>query len=393
MAWHTYIANERTHTGGMRRGYTRSGNIVGMKTSRDRVIETFALLRHDVLISGDGENRLKTFIGDTSRRKVILSQVSSYIDQAENFYTYARDSDYRSSALLYYYAFLNLAKAAILMHDPSKSTGRFNHGASPTNLKGSLKSRALKVCVTKGEQVSVFNELYKIQFGKYLEDKKILTINSMLGYLTDNRYEVNQLIGAMSNKVHECKFYVLTNTAANNAWVVLATQQGFYPANFPNSYRRFVNNFERFIPSTLNRAFTYDIKPLDYVNWSFSHSKKQFELEEHGIIPLVEMYKLIDHTFEGKSADDIYDPETSFLIVDPINKNGKYNFNEVMAIYSVMFYLSNVVRYSPNEFDVSFAQNTKEGWLVKNFIETAPFTALTHLCGLIGSKKYRITTR
>lgn len=394
MSWHINLAQERSHDSGMERGYVSRGTMQNLTTSRDKVVETFAMLRYDAIISSGCDDLLKKTVRSPKQREKMLSQISSYIDQAENFYNFARNSDYRSAALLYYYAFLNLAKAAIIMQNPTYTSKQFTHGATTGKARGGLKDRTLRIKVSNSDTVSVFNELYKIQFGKYLPKNKSITLGPLFGYLTDNRVEVQRLVPGNASKVHGCKFFILASQETNKSWVVLATRHGFYPANYPHSYSKFVKNFERFIPSPVNVMFTYEMKSLESQQWSFSHSKQLFDLEgDLKNYPISKLYRLIGDSLGVKIQDDIYNHEVGFLIVDPLNKDGRHNFNEMTAIYSFMFYLSNIVRYYPNEFDVRFAQSTTEGWLIKNFIEASPFTALTHLCSLITGNKYRMFKR
>lgn len=393
MHWHSKIAQERINNNGMQRGFSKKNEFTSLTTSRKKVVEQYSLLRHDVLISSGGDDRLKKSVLSLKKRKEILGQVSSYIDQSENFYNYAIDSDYRSSALLYYYAFLNLAKAAILINNPDLLNRKFVHGVHAGSRKGALVRRSIVIQNSSQKAISVYNELYKLQYEKNLRHNKSITISSILGYISDIRVETTRMIGRDVNKIHKCKFYVLANTNTRKCWVVLATENGFYPANYPKSYASFQRKFERFNPSMESLYFNYEIPELEQRNWSFSHSKQELDLDEHNRYPLVELYKIVESVFKNKIEDELFDADASFLIEDPIDKAGKVNFNETMSIYSLMFYLSHIVRYYPDEFDKNFAQTTTDGWLVKNFVEVAPYVALNHLSGLISGKKYRLLER
>lgn len=69
----------------------------------------------------------------------------SVLEQSQYFYETANLAPIKSKPLLYYYAFLNITKAAIVFNDPSfLSTGLdFNHGIDPCTINS---KKQLKDC-------------------------------------------------------------------------------------------------------------------------------------------------------------------------------------------------------------------------------------------------------
>lgn len=389
MAWHSEIVDERTAHDVQQKAYITRDSFQEVTTTRDKVAEVFSLLRHDVLISDGGHKKLEKRLKKRESRDLVLSQVSSYIDQAENFYNYARNSDYRSAALLYYYSFLNMAKAAIIMNKPSLLNKKFGHGVQVTKSSGQLGNRKIKIKETDEKNVAVYNELYKLIFGEYLpKDYEIKTLD-FLGYITDITLEVGKVTNSPTGKVHRCKYYLNANKDSGDAWITLITTRGLYPANYPKAYKNFVKNFERFKPTAFSYQLTYEMKssgPDSFAN--FNHSKKLFKIDELGRYPMREINKYLISTFGKNVETDLLDGADYFLVNDPLDDKQKISFNETMAIYSFMFYLSSVVRYDPNEFDTNFSPTTTDGWVVKNFVESATFVALSHLASHISGKVY-----
>jgi hypothetical protein len=128
-------------------------------------------------------------------------------------------------------------------------------------------------------------------------------------------------------------------------------------------------------------------------NYSFSQSVAEYDVLPSGSIATWETKTHIEDALGNFYQDHAYDGEASFVITDPLRKNWQIPFNEMLAIYSLMFCLSEVVRYTPGEFNTNFAADTKEGWLIKSFVGSTPYACLVHLASGITGKTYIIKGR
>jgi hypothetical protein len=138
-------------------------------------------------------------------RKSLLS-FRAFIRQAKTFYYAAKQLNYRASTLLYYYSFLNLAKAYVTVSNPEKVTGRITHGLAYEQVKGGLNNQG--VLVTKNE--GVFHKLYEKETLTKIPSKLKLNIKSLLGYCTDVNYEY-EMAGFGNRKVIPVKVRLLSN--------------------------------------------------------------------------------------------------------------------------------------------------------------------------------------
>lgn len=395
MAWHNEIHDERNYTGNLQVGHTKGhGRVLNVNSSRDKVDELWSMLRYDILLDESVDSNLRLRGARTKvQREYVKSELSAYIDQAENFYSFARSSDYRSAALLYYYSFLNLAKAYIVLKKPSLVNKTFRHGICRKTKSGKLIDRSFLVQQSSGNTVSVFNEIYNLEYGSYLPINKSVSFEHTLGYITDIGDETSKLLKRFSKKVHPSKLYAFLDTGTNKCWTVIATPIGFYPANYSATYNNFANNFQRFNPGAITLEFSLKMSGNEARNYSFSQSIAEYDLLPSGGIALQETQSHIDATIGRFCQDYIYDDAMSFCITDPLRKNWQVPFNEPLAIYSLLFYLSEVVRYSPGEFNNNFATNTKEGWLIKNFIESSPYSCLVYIISKMTDKTYIVKGR
>lgn len=394
MAWHNEIHDGKSHTGTLQIIYSKDQNNISLaSSSRDRVDELWSMLRYDILLDESMDNKLKLRGAKTkAQRERIKSELLAYIDQAENFYSFARKSDYRSAALLYYYSFLNLAKAFIVSNKPTLTNKTFRHGLIRKTKRGKLIDRSFQVQKSSTNQISVFNEIYNLEYNTHLPINKSISFEHTLGYITDIEDETTKLLKKSSNKIHPSKIYTFLNKKTNKCWTVLITPNSFYPANYKKSFTNFGNNFQRFNPGNLTLEFALNISNSKSKNYNFSQSIFEYDVPPSGNIAQ-ETQKHVKDAIGQLCQDYIYDDSMSFSITDPIRKNWQVPLNEPLAIYSMMFYLSEVVRYSPGEFNNNFAPNTIEGWLIKNFIESSPYACLVYLVSKITGRTYIIKGR
>lgn len=395
MAWHNELQTEKTHSGNLQISHTKNlGRILGVSSSRNKVEELWSMLRYDVLIDESVDSNLRLRGARTKpQREHIKSEMSAYIDQAENFYKSAQSSNYRSAALLYYYAFLNLTKVYILLNKPSTVNKTFRHGIYRKTKSGKLIDRSFQVQQSSGNQVMVFNELYNLEYGSSLPINKSISFEHTLGYISDVTDETTKLLKRQSAKVHPSKAYVFLDKATNKCWTVLATPNTFYPANYKTAFSNFENSFKRYNPGSLSLQFSFEMTNNQSKEYNFSQSVEEYDVLPSGAIATWETQRHIDDTIGHYHQDYIYDGTMSFSITDPLRKNWQVPFNEPLAVYSTMFYLSEVVRYSPGEFNTNFAPNTKEGWLIKNFIESSPYACLVYLVSKITGRTYIVKER
>ena len=86
--------------------------ISGLSTHRDREDEIWSQLELYYAVNDSRDDFLKRRgINDPKIRKQVGKSFTAYLTQGRNFFGYAKSSDYRSAPLLYYYSFMNLAKA------------------------------------------------------------------------------------------------------------------------------------------------------------------------------------------------------------------------------------------------------------------------------------------
>jgi hypothetical protein len=393
MAWNNEIEAEKDLDGA--KEYTHGDKkLLGVNTSRSKLDELWSLLEYKMIVSDHVEELLKAKgLRRKAQRSEVKAELTSYILQSKNFYTYAINADYRSSPLLYYYAFMNLAKAIIILNNTEYAGKKFHHGLCRHNKVGELQSRSCSV-LSPGRPgtIMIFGELYNSLYNTQIPPSTIVSFESILGYITDISHEVSRLPTAIEHKVHPARYFHAFSKSRKKSWIVLITEK-FYPAKYPASFEKFEQEFVRFTPSAFSLEYIFGIKVKDAHNYDFSHSKKEFDLDEFDRLAVGEARELLKSVLGNNTQNLIFDDNGSFAITYPLTDSSPIAFNEMLSTYLIVFYLSEIVRYNPYELDDQFSTNTTEGWVVKSLIESAAYTCLVNMIATITGDVYIIKSR
>src|SRR5215469_15764111 len=111
-------------------------------------------------------------------------RLQAYIRQARTFYEAAEALHYRASPLLYYYSFMNFAKAYLHLRDTKFKDTNLHHGIRLGNASGSIRGHRV-VAMTKGVFPLFYERVSTISIGP----PRQLSIAALLGYVSDVAFE------------------------------------------------------------------------------------------------------------------------------------------------------------------------------------------------------------
>lgn len=136
-------------------------------------------------------------------RRIVAAptKTSTWIDQANTFFQDAHRSDWRSSGLLYYYSFLNYAKALLVAKRcftyKLLSTTSIYHGlkADPQSIDSLTDFEVHVYPPTHRGRQNVFSSLYETLVGKTwpAQNPIKITLSSVVGYCSDISSELGRL--------------------------------------------------------------------------------------------------------------------------------------------------------------------------------------------------------
>lgn len=170
----------------------------------------------------------------------MFKHFQAFVRQAKNYYYSAKQLHPRSAGLLYYYCFLNLAKAAIVIKQPQIGGRKISHGISclPKDFS-KLKTQTVKILDDGG----VFPILYEWYFGTVIRPQS-LNIQRLFNYCTDISYQC-LLTGFGNCKLLQGYYVLLVNQDNHTGWPLIGIATFRQCEKYRKSFDVLYRNFEK----------------------------------------------------------------------------------------------------------------------------------------------------
>jgi hypothetical protein len=323
---------------------------------------------------------IKVFKGLAHRNpKETLLKFRAFVRQAKTFYYAAKQLDYRASALLYYYAFLNLAKAYIVMSDPVAVSGDVYHGLVYRSTPGSIDKQGAIV------RNGVFRNLYEIETSVRIPVKQKLNIYSLLGYCTDVQYEY-ELGGFGRTKFTPVLVRILSDKKNKISWPQIAVEDFSIIQPYKKTLKPFENYFEQIVPDKISTRDVFNITAASYSQYTFFQSKRVYQWQGGNMIPTGDIKRDILTALTTLYSPKLHGGILDFYLFAPLRKNLQLPMSQQLAIYVIIFYLGSLVRYNPTYLERLL--NSKDAWLIERFVKSSPETFLRYISNAILQKNY-----
>jgi hypothetical protein len=374
----------RNSTGWLRQSLSKR-TLQGLKTDGQTDDELWILLEYYSEVIDVGTKHLLTQGIPKKRVKQVYKHFQSYIRQAKNYYLSAKTLHPRSSALLYYYCFLNLAKAAVIQKNYSIGGVKIGHGISCFP-KDFTKIRRQTVKVLDN---GMFQEFYNSYYGFPIK-KQSLNVEQLLTYCSEISYQC-MIAGFGQRKVDPCYYVNVVNSTDKTAWPLI----GIPNFNVLKKYQKSLVNFlDKFEMVEVPKLYSRDIFKEDKENlasFTFFQSKQTFPWIGNAAIPDYACRDLALKSLGSIAQVNYFEDGYDFVIALPYKINRQVPINETIAIYLVMFYLSNLVRYNPSYLEELLTK--KEAWIIDSFIKSCSLTFLRAMVSRIVGTDFVISRR
>lgn len=355
------------------------GTRIILNSNRPIDEEVFASLKYYSEVKKVGLGFIKK-LGHENPIDVWL-QFRAFIRQAETFFQSANQLNYRASALMYYYGFLNLAKGFICLSDPAFVMQPVSHGIRHKFTKGRFSSQFITT-----DSNGVFPKLYELALGKKIPAQSKLNIVKLLGYCTDISYEYSlSKLGERQHRPALIRLFVDNHTKTSWSTIAISnfnTNSSYMPLKKKNGA------FEEVSLSIEEAKRAFDISPEVYRNFSFFETKKIYPWIENRL-PVPQVISETRIALREYYEANPYDSEFSLIFFSPLNKNT--TFNQTLSIYATMFYLGSLVRYRPDYLESLL--DSKEAWIIERFTKSASLTYLRSITNYILQKDLVFTQR
>lgn len=326
-------------------------------------------------VQSDG---LSLFTGSLTDQRRAWREFCGYIHQARTYFEAASLISGASAALLYYYSFLNLAKAELLIASPSEILGRrLQHGL--VHNPASSRSALSDVIVV---QDGVFRKLYEKRCGTQLPRGERLQVKRLLLQCR----EVGLELGYMGWVSEVRPILHLGVTDRQRVWSVIA-----------------VPDFDESRLGMTARILRRHMRPVkpDRGLWDAFNLTTRFGIPDHAFYESDATHRLppsprdelsIDqlwpagprlHSLLREVLDDSFDEYADGVLCPSLFKSRICTMPGTLSRYALMFYVSSLVRYKPSHLDRS--QKSAEAWLFDAFTpQAAPLLLHDFLNGISG---------
>ena len=322
--------------------------------------------------------------GQSRNLRSTFLNMQAFVRQAKTFSRSAETLDYRASSLSYYFSFLNLVKAYIATKEPEKIRGEVYHGLIKP--RGTRTSDRQIVEVRNG----VFPTFYRLVTGQRLKLKTRFNVFDLLGYCSDVglEYEVG---GFGRHRTTPCRAIVASeqNTGPYFGLIDVCDFDKLEP--YKKTLSAFYSRLEEVDLEPNSCRELFKLYAEEKRRYRFFETRGLFPLNEDGKIPIGQV---MSHVYDGLRPffeQTPYAGDGDFTLVAPLRKNLQIPMRESVAIYAVMFYLSSLVRYDPTYLEKIFA--SREAWIFKRFVSTAPITFLRRIRNLIDGRNFIYLSR
>lgn len=364
----------RPSTGFFRHARINPRPIIGLTTNCPVDEEIFASLDFLADIPDVGREYLKKRGLDSQKVDKGFELFKSFVRQSKTFYQSATNLHFRASPLNYYYAFLNLAKALICISDPDEVDQRISHGLQHAHNVGALQEQHI------ASRSGVFAKLYELMIGQQIPEGYRLSIATLLSYSTDISHEFS-LTGFGERSILPAMFRIQSADVGTHATLAiprfeLVERRVEMLQELLTSYEEV--DFEKEIAREQFGLFAEQKK-----RFRFFETRKQYPHEgnNNDVIPvpvIVRECRMALHNYY--QSNPYKDDYCDFYLCLPLD-NPRLPFNEILAIYGVMYYLGSLIRYFPRYLEGILA--SKDAWIIERFVKSAPVTFLRHISNLI----------
>ena len=277
--------------------------------------------------------------GQTKNLQSTFMNMQAFVRQSKTFFNSAETLDFRSSPLIYYYSFLNLAKAFITTIEPEKASGHVFHGI--ITAKSSAPEKNI-IEVRNG----IFSDFYRLITGQNLPTKTRLNIFDLLGYCSDVGLEY-QIGGFGQHRITSAKFRIAGETPSGPYYGILAIQNFEKLEPFNKTLTDFYKHMEEV---DLNKNIcknVFEIYAEQKANYRFFETRNTYTHQNPKLIPTGEIAVAIYDSVKAMFEHSVYIGGGDFNLVTPLRSNFQAPMRELTSIYAIMFYLGSLVRYNP----------------------------------------------
>lgn len=335
--------------------HAKAGEVVAFK--KIPIPYTFwpeAYVKHNRLVTSNPWACMATHLKMNVKDSKVRSQSLAFIEQSEDFSNSANTARIGSKPLLYYYSFLNLAKAYLAVRK-NTCLSKCGHGLIDYDkgLKGRLTITSLKVKTEDHtpKRMSVYRETVEALGFNVPHMGPTSQFTELFGQTVSIQQLLTHTLNAPLRffPVHDISFRF--DPSEKIVWATMQIKRDdlAFNKNAPKEIRNGMGAFSEVKPG--------DSSPVRQYQSDCIHYRKS---------PIDALPALVEKT--KKDIWSLLRPGKYNYFVSSISKTKR--LSQVASCYQAMFYLGSIVRYRPDDF--SRLLEGKHGWVIQEFVNTQP---------------------
>lgn len=334
-------------------------------------------------LADDEELMRPRFTGGGPQKSRAYKEFRAFIYQGQRYYEAAERTSGAPSALPYYYAFLNLAKAELLI---SRGTGFLNeqvhHGLTAPNPRGISTDRL-------GIRNGVFRWLYRDRLG-HIPPESTVPVARVLGNVAAIGHEIS------FTRIVALKVLGGWHTVAmdeQRMWSLIAFGSREVGTGSSPTDRRIKEHFDQIEPPR-NWREVFGVSNR-YASRGLSVFQSKFEQDiSHTGDNLRIEYVVEQIRSVWQALDPVIDfshyPGLDFFLCPHLYRTREFPMPTSLAAYAALFYVSSLVRYAPSLVDPH--EHPEQAWLLASVpSETAPFLLHSAVNRILGSYLFYVS--
>jgi hypothetical protein len=314
------------------------------------------------------EKGRELFSGTLAERNTRYREFRNFVRQARAYWDGGEQVAGSASALLYYYCFLNLAKAELLLQSATLMSGmRLGHGLS-YNPRGTDSVRSDYLTVNAG----AFQELLAARTGVHLPNGTRLPVTNLLSQIPEIGMEMDEFGAATRPRTTSLFHAVAFNR--EECWVLLALPEGRMDG--PEPLQRLLHrHFDDVQFADWRTIFAVSARALP-AELRILQSKQTFSAKtaDDQLLP---DYASASHFARDVLGSHVSDPigvNCDLLLSHSLRRSETFTLPLGLARYAAMFYISSLVRYKPSALDP--IRQGAQAWLMDSFTREVPINLL-----------------
>jgi hypothetical protein len=309
-----------------------------------------------------------------------FKRFQAYIRQGLTFFGAAYQTHYRASPLLYYYAFMNFAKAMVFLYDHSFTAGHVYHGLTPSPGTGNFRDHFIEV-KTSG----VFQSFYNQILGQNIAANTKLGVLGLLSYISDLTYE-HRFFNLGASSSYPCKYAVVQ-------WEEEEQYRGLIAAGVVGASKNRLqailqHDFSEVELHPPSAKAVFELRFEEIEGFVFWETKNLYSMPTTQSPEADLLHALGSHFSQNPFADSFLlriNAKMEIAAANPIY------MNEAIAIYALMFYFGSLVRYHPQILEAMLTR--KEAQIIESFVKSTPITFVRYMRNALDGNYFAYTQR